>query len=93
MASRTKLKRLETRKARLIKQNDLHRGDLLDEADNLRDVATLIERGHSLYHATRKIRSWASPFSIFGRKKSSTMGFLWKHCAGGLKLLQHLRNR
>jgi len=93
MASRTELKRWENRKARLIKQNDLHRGDLLAEADNLRDVAALIERGHSLYRATMKIRSWTSPLSIFQGKKSSSMGFLWKGCAAGLKLWQNRSGR
>jgi hypothetical protein len=90
MASRT-LKRFENRKARLIKQNDLYRRDLLDEADNLRDAAGLIERGHSFYQATVKIRSWTSPFSALRNKKSSSLGFLWKGCAAGLKFWQSRR--
>ncbi len=90
MAATSELERLQIRKARLIKQNDTFRRDLLAEADSLRDAAGLIERGHSFYEAASRLGNWP-PFAMFRRrKKQSSIAKIVKGCAVGFRLLRGL---
>ena len=49
MAARIEQERLKSRKARLIKESEAFRRDLRDEAENLRDVTELVEKGYGFY--------------------------------------------
>lgn len=91
MASRTELERLEARKARLIKQNDLYRRDLLAEADNLREAADLIDRGHGFYKAATRLGG-SSLFSLFrSKEKSTAVAKVWEGCVAGFSKILHLK--
>lgn len=96
MAATTELERLQVRKARLIKQNDLFRRELRDEAGSLRLAAEWLERGHSFYRAAAQLggKSSTSPLRFFRRKKKgNSSSQLWKSFLMGFRVLRKLSHR
>ncbi len=92
MASKTELKRLQNRKARLIKQNDLYRRELQGEAGHLREGAEWIDRGYSFYKVASRLKiSLLSPFR--STKKQSGIAKLWSGCTLGFRLWKNIQHR
>ena len=95
MAARTELERLQARKARLIKQNDLYRRELRGQSGHLREAAEWLERGHTFYKAAAQLGKWSSPLVFLSRKKKphNSHSKLWNGCLLGFRLLRQLSNR
>jgi len=91
MAARLEQERLQNRKARLIKQNEMYRRDLQGEAENLRGAAEWAERGYILVKTAGNIRNWIAPLSRRGKKRNS-FGSLLRGCAMGFRIWKSMRN-
>jgi len=86
MAARLK-HQFETRKARLIKQNEMHRRNLQAELQNLRGAAGWMETGFSFYRAAGRVRKWTAPMR---GKEKSTLGRIFRGCLVGFRLWKNL---
>ncbi len=94
MAQKTEIENLSARKAWLVQQNDSHRNDLLAEADNLRQVCGLVERGYGFYQVANRVRAWMAPFSGFRIfKKRTWVTRLVNRCGAGWKIWREFRER
>lgn len=88
MAARIEKQRSETRKARLIKQNEMHRRDLRAELQNLRNAAGWMEAGFAFYRTAGRIKNWTAP-PPHGKKRS-TLGQVFRGCMMGFRLWKNL---
>lgn len=90
MAAKLEQERLQTRKARLIKQNEMYRRDLQDDAENLRSAAEWAERGYILARTAGRIQNWLAPFSG-NKKKRNSLVLLLKGCSVGLRIWKNIK--
>lgn len=89
MAARLEQERLQARKARLIKQNDLHRANLQAEFENLRGAADWMERGFAFYRSAGRLKSWIKPPERF-RSSTNPLGKLVRGCLLGFRLWKNI---
>ncbi len=91
MAARLEQERLQARKARLIKQNDLHRENLQAELENLRGAADWMERGFAFYRSASRLKSWIKPpESSRSRSSKNPLGKLVRGCVLGFRLWKNI---
>jgi hypothetical protein len=90
MAAKLEQERLQARKARLIKQNEMHRRNLQAEVENLRGAAEWMERGYDFYKAAGRLGIWSAPLVSSRRKKRNSFAKLFHGCVLGFRVLKNL---
>lgn len=93
MAARLEQERLQARKARLIKQNELYRRDLQAESENLRAAVEWIEQGYVFYKAAGRLRNWSAPFLSPRGQKRTPLAKILQGCAFGFRLWRNFGKR
>lgn len=90
MAATLEHERLQSRKARLIKQNEMHRRALRADLDELRGAANWLEQGFAFYRAAGRIRKWTAPRGSSEKTKPSSLAKLFRGCVLGFRLWKNV---